>query len=313
MKTSLLAALLAFALPAFAGDGLKVLAIGNSFSVCLKRYLPSAAKAAGKNLEFCNLYIGGCSLETHAANVRKGDKATPYGVVWFKSGATNAASFRSNIPQMLATQKWDVVTIQQASHFSWDPESYHPWSGELVAAIRKLAPQAEIVVQETWSYHPSCPRLAKWKMDNDEMYRRLEAAYLALAATNHFRVIPVGLAVQMYRKESPVRFVPPTGKELAAMDKPPSLLGEPVGGYKVVEKKAEDGTVQKKVALGDSIHLNRRGEYLQACVWLSFLFDYDVKDLPLNPKGLASPEELALLRTCAQKAVDEAKARKWNP
>ncbi len=313
MKKSLLLALLALALPAFAEDGLKVLAIGNSFSVCLKQYLPTAAKAAGKKLEFCNLYIGGCSLEKHVMNVRQGDKIKPYSVLWFKSGQTSGTSFHGNIPQMLATQKWDVVTIQQASHFSWKPESYHPWSEELIATIRKLAPQAEIVIQETWSYHPSCPRLAKWEMDNEEMYRRLEAAYLALAETNHLRVIPAGLAVQLYRKESPTRFVPPAKDELAAMTKPPSLCGEPVGGYKVVDKKGEDGKTKKSVALGDSIHLNRRGEYLQACVWLSFLFDYDVKALPLNPEGIASKEDLALLRCCAQKAVDEAKARKWNP
>ena len=89
------------------------------------------------------------------------------------------------------------MTVQQASHFSWDPESYEPFGGSLVAKIRELAPQAKIFVQETWSYPPWDKRLKKFGFDQAEMYKRLHAAYAAFAAKHGLGVIPVGAAAEI--------------------------------------------------------------------------------------------------------------------
>ena len=186
---------------------LRVLSIGNSFSASLCRYLPAMAAASGERLEFCNLFIGGCSLKRHAGNAAKAgaDPAfAPYDVTWFRADdPAHPAKFRSNIPQMLATQKWDVVTLQQASHESWKPESFHPWADSLVATVRSLAPDAEIVVHETWSYNAADARIGgkfpDWPFDQAGMYARVETNALALAREFGLRVIPVGLAVQKRR------------------------------------------------------------------------------------------------------------------
>src|SRR5699024_3897405 len=56
-------------LGAEAGNVIKILTIGNSFSEdAVENYLYDLAKAAGDSLVIGNLYIGGCSLETHSAN-----------------------------------------------------------------------------------------------------------------------------------------------------------------------------------------------------------------------------------------------------
>ena len=102
----------------------------------------------------------------------------------------------ANIPDALALDKWDVVTIQQASHFSWRPETFEPFGGSLVEKIRELAPQAKIVVQETWSYPPWDGRLKNFGFDQAEMYKRLHAAYAAFARKYGFEVIPVGTAAE---------------------------------------------------------------------------------------------------------------------
>ena len=156
---------------------LRVLAIGNSFSQSLCRYLPRVAAAAGEKLEFCNLFIGGCSLKRHAENIAKAgaDPAfAPYSVTWFRADdPAHPAKFKANIPQMLATQTWDVVTIQQASHESWKPGSFHPWADSVLAAVRTLAPDAEIVVHETWSYNAADHRIGDnfldWPFDQAGM------------------------------------------------------------------------------------------------------------------------------------------------
>ena len=50
------------------GKDLKVLMIGNSFSVCVGVYLPSIVNSFPKHsLELTSAYIGGCTLEKHAA------------------------------------------------------------------------------------------------------------------------------------------------------------------------------------------------------------------------------------------------------
>lgn len=49
-------------------DSLKVLMIGNSFSICVGNQMPQIAKSLGLKLELGSLYIGGCSLQKHWAN-----------------------------------------------------------------------------------------------------------------------------------------------------------------------------------------------------------------------------------------------------
>ena len=48
---------------------MKVLSIGNSFSGNAQRYLHRLAKHNGVNMRTVNLFIGGCSLETHYWNM----------------------------------------------------------------------------------------------------------------------------------------------------------------------------------------------------------------------------------------------------
>ena len=47
---------------------IKILSIGNSFSTDAQRYLYDISVQNGVELECYNLFIGGCSLETHWQN-----------------------------------------------------------------------------------------------------------------------------------------------------------------------------------------------------------------------------------------------------
>lgn len=291
------------ALTAVSDDGsvrpLKVLAIGNSFSIQMHWAVPPVAENLGRRIDICTMYIGGCSLKRHCANLRKRE-ATPYQIDWtydnkkanpnvpFLSVLTNQTSKktgrvtkRANIPQMLRAEKWDVVVIQQASHESWKPETYHPFGDKLVKAVREGAPQAKIVVQETWSYVSFCPRYAKWGIGQTEMYDRLRACYDDFASSYGFDIMPVGTAVQIYRRQLPVRS---TDTEVG---------GDPVG----------------KSPTGDSIHMNADGNYLQALVWVGTLLDLDVTKCSYVPKGV-DPARGAIMRTCAAQAVVNRKRPK---
>ena len=265
---------------------LKVLMIGNSFSICLLEQFPQVAKSMGLKLDLCSMYIGGCSFERHWGNVEKaGDPLfRPYKVGRNVNGK-KLPDTKGNIPQMLSAERWDVVTIQQASHFSWRPESYHPYADNLVKKIRELAPQAEIVVQETWSYTPWDRRLAQWKIDQNEMYAKLHSAYCGFARENGFQIIPMGTAVQMYRRDLPVVY------------SENSFGGDPCGSAKFVR-----GKNGKWAPKGDVFHLNREGHYLQALVWTASLYGVDVAKCPYRPDFLESARA-EKMKSCAMKSV----------
>ena len=302
---------------------LKVLAIGNSFSQSLCPSLFMAAEDAGEKLEFCNLCIGGCSLERHAENIAKAGVApgfAPYEATWYRTDGY--AKFNANVPQMLATQAWDVVTIQQASHESWNPGSFHPWADAVVAAVRSLAPGAEIVVHETWSYNAADARIGgkfpDWPFDQAGMYSRLETNYLALARSFGLRTIPVGLAVQKRRAALAAagRGFDPAALDEAKPLQDPDLRGEPVGSFWWDKATAIE---PDRPMRRDTIHLNKAGQYLQTMTWLGFLFGRDVRASDgYRPSSdrvarfLGVVDDAAALRSAAQDALDEAKARGWQ-
>ena len=210
---------------------------------------------------------------------------------------------------MLVAEKWDVVTIQQASGKSAFYDMYQPYADNLIAKIRELAPQAEIVIQETWSYSPYDKRLAKWKMTPKEMYESLRKAYAQLAAKHKLRTIPTGDAIQLFRERLPVEYGKLlTADEIAAIKKPATIdfHGDVTGAseWKKGRKGAQKDWDEIKLRV-DSAHLNRRGNYLQACVWAGFLFNVDPTTFTYRPKSLLEADA-KLVRECARDALKAA-------
>ena len=142
------------ALPLFA-EPLKVLMIGNSFSHSVLVQLPKIAHDNGDELLIENLMIPGCTLVQHAENIAKAEKDAAYKPYNCdrKVDGKQLPRRKVNIQEALAEEKWDVVTIQQGSSKCFDAAAYHPCGEEVLATIRKLAPQAKILFQVTWSYN----------------------------------------------------------------------------------------------------------------------------------------------------------------
>ena len=285
---------------------LKVLAIGNSFSVCTQQQLPQVAKSLGCELDLVTMTIGGCSLERHWNCLTNAADLT-YGLNWNRCGVKHGdwpelkalqkpverthwkthkkyKDKGANLEAVLKAAKFDVITVQQASHFSWQGETYVPWGDLLVAKVRELQPQAKIVVQETWSYTPWDKRLAKWGIDQNEMYAKLHDAYGTFAKKYGFEVIPTGTAVQLWRKELPVRYAEN------------SFGGDVCGSGKFAEANG------KWTPQGDVFHFNGDGHYLQALVWAAKLFKADVTKCEYVPDGL-DVAKANLMKKVAMEAV----------
>ena len=293
---------------------LKVLMIGNSFSICVLKQMPQCAADAGVVLDLASLFIGGCPLDKHWANIERAnnEKVKPYtfsydyaSVKDKKDAPVAKLGARTNIPQALKADKWDIVTIQQASPKSPFPETYEPFAKNIIATIREHAPQAEIVIQQTWSYTPYSANLAKWNMTPQSMYLAVESAYRQLAERYGLRTIPTGYAVDLYRNKLPVKYEKVLSKEEFLAIAKPGLVdfyGDPVGDSKWSKGRKKQKDADKVRLRLDAIHLNKEGHYLQACTWLATLFGYDVTKLKYTPEYLA-PERAALMRACAAEAA----------
>ena len=291
---------------------LKVLMIGNSFTASVMRETPSLAKAEGLALDIVQCGIGGCPLDKHSANIEKADDKSfkPYSVsASITSEPGKRFPHKANVTDMLAAEKWDIVTIQQASPKSAFYDTYEPYAGKLIAKIRELAPQAEIVIQETWSYSPYARPLATWKMTSAQMHESLRKAYAQLSAKYGLRTIPTGDAVQLFRERLPVEYgTLLTRAEIAALKKPETidLHGDVTGATSWRKgRKGRDKDWEEVKLRTDFAHLNARGHYLQACVWLGFLFKVDPVTFSYRPESL-SEADAKLMRECARDALKAA-------
>ena len=286
---------------------LKVLMVGNSFSDSVGIYLPKIVKASGNKLELTGAFIGSCSLEQHSNNLIKAEKdpsCRPYRITVWNSDAPGKRDVRKgNVNELLEKNRYDVITLQQGGSRAPDRKTFHPHLERILEYIRKKQPQAEIVFQQTWSYRIDDTRFKphpnpKFDFDQTGMYERVRDVYRALAAEHKMRVIPVGTAVQCFRKNTPIKFEPP--KETPVYPAIPPWKGDAVG-YISWKKNKKTGKTELN---SDFIHLNSFGKYIQACVWYSFLFGEPVSKIAWKPKDF-SKDECALLRKSAAEAMEQ--------
>lgn len=177
---------------------MKVLSIGNSFSQDAHRWLHSIAKTHDFKMDTFNLYIGGCSLETHWNNYI--NDIPNYEL------QGNDGQFLKNISlaKALKSDKFDVVTVQQVSGLSGQPQSYFPYLANLVDVVRKAQPDAKIYFHKTWSYETdsSHPSFQTYNNDQKEMYRRLSDVSEMAAKILDVEIIPTGDVIQRLRENS---------------------------------------------------------------------------------------------------------------
>ena len=270
---------------------MKVLCIGNSFSIdAVENNLVELAAERGIDLTVGNLYIGGCSLERHAMNMR-GDSAvysyrlmrTPLRLSPQK-GASDCPDVQVmtcertvtdsvSILQALASDEWDVVTMQQASHYSGQWFTYEPWLSELIDSVRlHIQDKTKIYWYMTWAYQQDAKHPAfvpNYNGSQAYMYDEILGCNRQVLANHPFDgFIPGGIAVQQARA---------------------TKLGD--------------------TFCRDGYHLNYTyGRYTAACVWYEILTGKNVRHNKYkNPE--MSAKQRRLTQKSAHRAVKEYKKK----
>lgn len=172
---------------------MNILSIGNSYSQDAQRYLSRIAEADGVELDTYNLMIGGCPLSRHHRNMLS-EKAV-YGL----EINGKPTGFQVSLKEALLNRDWDVITVQQASHFSTKYSTYQPYLHNLVEYIRLCVPQAKIYIQQTWAYEQDSSRLKDMMgyADQKDMFNDLKQAYAQAAEDEKLDgIIPSGEVLQ---------------------------------------------------------------------------------------------------------------------
>lgn len=256
--------LLIFALSGHART-LRILAIGNSFSRdAVEQNLYELALADGDTAIIGNLYIGGCSLERHAGNIRNNSRD----YIFRKIGADGIRreTTKFTLQEAVKNDQWDIITLQQSSPLSGLAASYEPYLSEIITYIKREMPKkCKLALHQTWSYAQDSQHSGFKSYGNDQirMYRDLTDSYFSAARKHKIKtVIPAGTAIQNART---------------------SFVGDNMNR--------------------DGYHLDlNHGRFTAACAWYATLFNKDVTANSYIPEGM-NPEIANIAKCAAQAAV----------
>lgn len=172
-----------------------ILAIGNSFSEDAVTYLHDIAENGGFDCNVVNLYIGGCSLETHWNNAEQNLRNYDYQKNGIETGR------KVSILETLLEESWDYITLQQASHDSGQIETYYPYISHLSSYIKKYVPNAVQMIHQTWAYEIDSihEAFARYQKNQKIMYQALSSAYEKVASDLNLELIPCGKVIQTLR------------------------------------------------------------------------------------------------------------------
>ena len=133
-------------------DTLRILAIGNSFSIDGMVYLPKLLENAGiHNVILGNLYIGGCSLERHCNEYETSSKS----YVYYKSGPDHTWKSWKNasLKYGIKNEDWDIITVQESSGISGIYDNIHTWLPRLMEIVRKECTNPDVAI--VWRHQDS--------------------------------------------------------------------------------------------------------------------------------------------------------------
>lgn len=181
---------------------IKILAIGNSFSDdAIRYYLHGLIAAEGIDVIIGNMYIAGCSLETHCKNLMSASPAYNYRKIGVDGKLVMTE--KQSLQQALQDEDWDYISFQEASPLSGKYSTYEQYLPRLVTYVRDVAQmRATLMLHQTWAYAQNTTNkgFANYNDDQMTMYRAIvSTASRAAKLVDIDLIIPAGTAIQNAR------------------------------------------------------------------------------------------------------------------
>ena len=185
---------------------LSILFIGNSFSDDTEAYMVDILLDLGyTNINIGNLYIGGCDINTHYANIQSNAAAYDFrmrshnGSKFTEYVTTTVGGKKQSLEFAITYKDWDIISVQQASGYSGQADTYNNLDA-LVAQVKEKATNAdvEIVFNMTWAYQANSTH-AQFPDYNSDQTTMYNAIVNAVQEKVDYTVIPCGTAIQNAR------------------------------------------------------------------------------------------------------------------
>ncbi len=162
----------------------KILAIGNSFSQDATALIDFLTE----DLFVRNLYYPSCSLGEHYYFARENKQAYEY-----QYNGESCLPNKVSLEEALKMEKWDYITVQQASGNSGFKDTYYPYVEELISFVRKHS-DAEILFHQTWTYEKKSehPHFKMYDYQKDRMWAMIDKTSREICAEQGLRMIKSG-------------------------------------------------------------------------------------------------------------------------
>lgn len=182
-------------------DSFDLLMIGNSFSDDTIQWVNEICADLGITVNIANLYIGGCTLQTHHNNLI-GNIAAYEFRTYAKETNMWETKFYTSISEALTYYDWDYVSLQQASGSSGISSTYSTLTSTL-SEIRKLKDDVKFIWNMTWAYQQNSTHgdFSKYNKDQLTMYQAIVDTVNARIESNSKieLVVPNGTSIQNAR------------------------------------------------------------------------------------------------------------------
>ena len=123
---------------------IRILSIGNSYSLDQQTYVHQMAQAAGYDIEVCIAYIGGCSFRKHLEMYDNNEPAYTY----YENG--KIVGKKLTLRRLVTLKKWDFVNFQKGTEGQNYQMPSQPYVSYLVKIVREFHPDAKLVYSISW-------------------------------------------------------------------------------------------------------------------------------------------------------------------
>lgn len=178
---------------------IKILAIGNSYTVDAYTFLPYICKALGVDLTLYFTFLGGSSIETNWNNLQNGTSLTTYK---YENGAWLSNQARK-LENLIPLYNWDYIVLQQVSTSSTDPTALQPYLANFVDYINDANPNITVGWLNT-------PAYAAANGYNDEQRKAMydsmwELIHSKVMGSGVLAVVPEGTAIENARSSTTLK------------------------------------------------------------------------------------------------------------
>ena len=183
---------------------LKILCVGNSFSVDTMQYVPNIAANLGiEKIRLGNLYIGGCSINRHWENVKNNAKAYKY---YTNDGTKWEHVCDVGIEETVQSEDWDWISIQHGtkdgSRYTLE-ESYQNLPNLIEFIKTKASEKTKVAFNMAWvmESYGTHPEIRSYEGNQMMMYQKLTelTKRVVLPMKGLDRISPTGTAIQNAR------------------------------------------------------------------------------------------------------------------